>query len=220
MDHGLGHGQLADLLLLLVVVLGLQVLATSRIQAAVRAVALQGAALSLLPFALGHPLGLGAMVAIAAITFALKAVVIPRMLERAIRSAGVVHEVEPFVSLHVSVLLGAALVGAAFWLGGALVLPWPAPSRLVVPSALATLFLGFLVTVSRRKAVTQVVGYLMLENGIFVFGQALARQVPFVVELGILLDVVVGVFVMGIAIHHISREFDHIDVDALSTLRD
>lgn len=215
--HG---GHLADLLLLLVVVLGLQVLATSRIQATVRAVALQGAALSLLPFALGHPLGLGAVTAVAAITFALKAVVIPRMLGRAIRTAGVVHEVEPFVSLHVSVLLGAGLVGAAFWLGGALELPWPAPSRLLVPSALATLFLGFLVTVSRRKAVSQVVGYLMLENGIFVFGQALARQVPFVVELGILLDVVVGVFVMGIAIHHISREFDHIDVDALSTLRD
>jgi len=213
-------GQLADLLLLLVVVLGLQVLATSRIQGAVRAVALQGAALSLLPFTLGHSLGLGAVVAIALVTFALKAVVIPRLLGRAIRSAGVVHEVEPFVSLHVSVLLGAALVGAAFWLGDALELPLPAPSRLVVPSALATLFLGFLVTVSRRKAVTQVVGYLMLENGIFVFGQALARQVPFVVELGILLDVLVGVFVMGIAIHHISREFDHIDVDALSTLRD
>jgi hydrogenase-4 component E len=213
-------GQLADLLLLLVVVLGLQVLATSRIQGAVRAVALQGAALSLLPFTLGHPLGVGAVVAIAAITFTLKAVVIPRLLGRAIRSAGVVHEVEPFVSLHVSVMLGAGLVAAAFWLGGALELPFPAASRLLVPSALATLFLGFLVTVSRRKAVTQVVGYLMLENGVFVFGQALARQVPFVVELGILLDVVVGVFVMGIAIHHISREFDHIDVDALSTLRD
>ena len=87
--------QLADLLLLLVVVLGLQALATSRIQGAVRAVALQGAALALLPFALGHPLGLGAMAAVAAVTFALKAVLIPRLLTRAIRTAGVVHEVEP-----------------------------------------------------------------------------------------------------------------------------
>jgi hydrogenase-4 component E len=132
----------------------------------------------------------------------------------------VVHEAEPVVSLHLSVILAAALVGVAFWIGGALVLPWPAPSRLVVPIALATTLLGFLVIVTRRKAVTQVVGYLMLENGVFVFGQALARELPFVVELGILLDVLVGVFVMGIAIHHISREFDHIDVDALSTLRD
>jgi hydrogenase-4 component E len=124
------------------------------------------------------------------------------------------------VSQVVSLVLAAGAIGLAFWLGGVLVLPWPARSALVVPVALATLFLGFLVIVTSRKAVTQVVGYLVLENGVFVFGQALARELPFVVELGILLDVLVGVFVMGIAIHHISREFDHVDVDALSTLRD
>ncbi len=212
--------QLADFLLILVVVLGLQTVATSRITAAVRAVALQGAALSLLPFALGHTLGVWGMVMSCAVTLALKSIVIPLLLTRAIRQARVVHESEPFVSLHVEVLLGAALVALAFWIGGSLVLPWPAPSRLVVPIALATLLLGFLVIVARRKAVTQVVGYLMLENGVFIFGQALARELPFVVELGILLDVLVGVFVMGIAINHISREFDHVDVDALSTLRD
>jgi hydrogenase-4 component E len=60
----------------------------------------------------------------------------------------------------------------------------------------------------------------MLENGIFIFGLALVEEIPFAVELGILLDVLVGVFVMGIAIHHINREFDHIDTDLLSTLKD
>ncbi len=212
--------QLGDFLLILVVLLGLQTVASSRITAAVRAVALQGAALSFLPFALGHTLGLWGMVTSCAVVLALKGVVIPLLLMRSIRQAGVVHESEPFVSLHLSVVVGAALVGVSFWLGSKLVLPWPAPNQLVVPIALATLLLGFLVIVVRRKAVTQVVGYLMLENGVFIFGQALARELPFVVELGILLDVLVGVFVMGIAIHHISREFDHIDVDALSTLRD
>lgn len=212
--------QLGDFLLILVVLLGLQAVATSRITAAVRAVALQGAALSFLPFALGHTLGVPGMVASCAVTLALKGVVIPLLLNRAIREARVSHESEPFVSLHLSVLLGAGLVAVAFWIGSALVLPWPAPNRLVVPIALATLLLGFLVIVVRRKAITQVVGYLMLENGVFIFGQALARELPFVVELGILLDVLVGVFVMGIAINHISREFDHIDVDALTTLRD
>ena len=212
--------QLGDFLLVLVVLLGLQTVATSRITAAVRAVALQGAALSFLPFALGHTLGVWGMITSCAVALLLKGVVIPLLLFRAIREARVVHESEPFVSLHWSVLLGAALVGAGFWLGGRLVLPWPAPNRLVVPIALATLLLGFLVIIVRRKAITQVVGYLMLENGVFIFGQALARELPFVVELGILLDVLVGVFVMGIAIQHISREFDHVDVDALSTLRD
>jgi hydrogenase-4 component E len=76
------------------------------------------------------------------------------------------------------------------------------------------------VLVTRRKAVTQVVGYLMLENGVFLFGQTLARDLPFAVELGILLDLLVGVFVMGIAIHHISREFDHIDTERLDSLQE
>jgi len=213
-------GQLGDFLLILVVVLGLQTVATHRITSAVRAVALQGAALAFLPFALGHTLGLWGMIESCALVLALKGVIIPLLLHRAIREARVVHEADPMVSLQLSVIIGAALVGVAFWIGGTLVLPWPAPNRLLVPIALATLLLGFLVIVTRRKAVTQVVGYLMLENGVFIFGQALARELPFVVELAILLDVLVGVFVMGIAIHHISREFDHIDVDALSTLRD
>ena len=80
--------------------------------------------------------------------------------------------------------------------------------------------LGFLVLVSRRQAVTQVVGYLMLENGVFIFGQTLVEEIPFAVELGILLDLLVGVFVMGIAIYHISREFEHIDTELLSSLKD
>jgi len=85
---------------------------------------------------------------------------------------------------------------------------------------LHAIFVGLLLIVSRRKAVTQVLGYLALENGIFVFGVGLARQATLLVEMGILLDVFVAVFVMGIAIFHISREFDHIDTDQLSLLKE
>jgi hydrogenase-4 component E len=66
----------------------------------------------------------------------------------------------------------------------------------------------------------QVVGYLVLENGVYLFGLILAPEVPLLVELGILLDVFVAVFVMGIAIFHISREFDHLEMDQLTTLKD
>ena len=116
-------------------------------------------------------------------------------------------------------LLGTALVAISFWLGTTLVLPRPAPSAVVVPAALSTLLIGFLILVSRRQAITQVVGYLMLENGVFMFGQTLIREMPFAAELAILLDLLVGVFVMGIAIYHISREFDHLDTERLTRLR-
>lgn len=123
-------------------------------------------------------------------------------------------------SLHVSILGATALVGIAFWLASTMALPFPVGSRLLVPAAIANVLLGFLVVVVRRQAITQVVGYLVLENGVFVFGLGLAGQQPIVVELSLLLDVLVGVFVMGIAIHHISQTFDHIDTGALASLRE
>jgi hydrogenase-4 component E len=217
----------ADFILLVVLVVDLYVVATSRLASCVHASAVQGVALSLLPIALWAPSDAGQMdppvlhLALMSLgTLTVKALVIPQLVLRAIREANVRREVEPFVSLHLSVLIAAALVGVSFWLASALVLPIPAPTTLVVPVAFATVLVGFLVLVSRKKAVTQVVGYLMLENGIFIFGQTLVRQIPFAVELGILLDLLVGVFVMGIAIHHISRAFDHIDTELLSALKD
>ncbi len=212
----------SDLLLLLVVVTNLSIVASSRLTACIRASALQGVALAALPVVLrleGSSTALVHVVLMAAALLAIKAIAIPSLLFRALREASVRHEVEPFVSLHLSVLLAAGLIGMSFWLATVLVLPRPAPSVVLVPAALATLLIGFLVLVSRRQAVTQVVGYLLLENGVFIFGQTLTRENPFVVELGILLDLLVGVFVMGIAIHHISREFEHIDSEQLTSLR-
>ena len=129
------------------------------------------------------------------------------------------REVEPMTSLHVSILGAAALVALAFWLAGRMALPFPVVSHLLVPAAIANVLLGFLLVVARRQAITQVVGYLVLENGVFVFGLGLAPQQPIVVELSVLLDLLVGVFVMGIAIHHISQTFDHMDTTALASLR-
>ncbi len=215
--------QYADFILLVVVILDLYIVATSRLGSCVRATALQGVALALLPIALwGHSFD-GKIFHVALLSagaLVVKALLIPFLLFRAIREANVRRQAEPFISLHLSVLIAAVLVGISFWLASALVLPRPAPTTLLVPIAFATLLVGFLVLVGRRKAVTQVVGYLMLENGVFIFGQTLVEEIPFVVELGILLDLLVGVFVMGIAIHHISREFDHIDTKLLSALKD
>jgi hydrogenase-4 component E len=94
-----------------------------------------------------------------------------------------------------------------------------AGSPLTVPVGLATMLIGLFVIVSRRKAITQVLGYIVVENGIYAVGVALVGGVPLLVELGVLLDVFVAVFIMSIAAYHISREFDHIDVDQLDRLR-
>jgi hydrogenase-4 component E len=89
-----------------------------------------------------------------------------------------------------------------------------------VPAALATALTGFLLLATRRKAITQVVGYLALENGVFVMGLTLVEAMPLFVEIGVLLDLVVAIFVMGIIIEHISREFSSIDTTRLSSLKE
>ena len=214
----------ADLLLAAVIVVALYMVATSRLGACVRASALQGVILALLPLALEWSDGFrppsGHVVVLALGALAIKAIVIPRLLLRSTREAGVRREVEPMTSLHASTLAAAALVGLAFWLASRMALPFPVASPLLVPAAIANVLLGFLLVVARRQAITQVVGYLVLENGVFVFGLGLARQQPIAVELSVLLDVLVGVFVMGIAINHISQTFDHVDTGALASLRE
>ena len=93
-------------------------------------------------------------------------------------------------------------------------------SSLVVPVAMFAILAGLFLSISRKKAVNQVLGFLVLENGVYTFGVGLIQHTSLLVELGVLLDVFVAVFVMGIIIFHISREFDHIDTDALTSLKD
>jgi len=85
--------------------------------------------------------------------------------------------------------------------------------------AIMTVFTGLFILMSRKKAITQVLGYIIMENGIYLMGLALVGEMPLLIETGILLDIFVAVFIMGIAVFHINREFDHIDVNELNRLK-
>ncbi|MBI5548009.1 MAG: hydrogenase, partial [Deltaproteobacteria bacterium] len=150
----------------------------------------------------------------------LKGVVIPLLLNRAMRDASIRREIEPLVGFLPSLMLGA--VGSGISLVFARTLPLAAQhvGSLLVPASLATVLTGFLLLTTRRKAITQVVGYLVLENGIFIMGLLLLEAMPLMVELGVLLDLFVGIFVMGIIINHINREFSSLDTARLSALKE
>jgi len=210
-----------DLLFVAVVLLDLVLLASSRLRGAIRTVALQGALLSLVPVALATDAHATVhVVALAAGALVLKAILIPALMLWAIREATIRREIEPIVGFVPSMLLGAAGVVLAFVLGGRLPLPFPERHPLLVPTALATAWTGLLLGITRRKAVTQVLGFLVLENGVFVFGTLLADFMPVMVEAGVLLDLFAAVFVMGIVMFHIHREFSSLDTARLSRLRD
>ncbi len=208
----------ADLLLVLVTLTDFMVLGTSRLTMCIRAIALQGVLLGALPLALSERWSLH-IAALALGSAVVKSVVLPWLLRRAIREAAVRREVEPRIGFTLSLMLGTAAVAVAFAVAQRLPLPGGA-SELLVPVALATVIMGFLVLTTRATAVTQVVGYLMLENGIYLFGLTSAERVPFLVEVGVLLDVFVAVFIMGIVVFHINREFDAISSSRLSDLHD
>jgi hydrogenase-4 component E len=128
--------------------------------------------------------------------------------------------VEPFVGFVPSLFLCALGTGLATLFAGSLPLAPEHRGTLLVPASLATILSGFLVLTTRKKAITQVVGYLMLENGVFIFGQLLIDAMPFMVETGVLLDLFVGIFVMGIVINHIREEFSSLDTEHLAALKD
>jgi hydrogenase-4 component E len=209
---------LADLLLLLVLLSGFLILGTTRLTTCIRAVAVQGGLLGLLPLALRpqwslHILGL------AAGTILVKAIVLPWFLIWAIREAAVRREVEPRVGYLSSLVLGIVAVAVASAVATRLPVPGDHPILLLATS-LSCVIMGLLVLATRAKALIQVVGYLMLENGIYVFGLTSLDRVPFLVEIGVLLDVFVGVFIMGIVVFHINREFDSLDSTRLTELQD
>jgi hydrogenase-4 component E len=209
---------LNNLCLLLVILLNFFVLGSSRLGACIHAVALQGAVLALLPLT-AHGVS-GHTVLLAAGAFALKGLFIPRLLLRAIREVRIRREMEPLIGFVPTLLLGALVTAGSFIFGDLLPLVAAHQGGLFIPTALATLFAGFLLLISRRKAITQVVGYLILENGIFIFGVLLVEAMPLMVEAGILLDLLVAVFVMGIVIGQINREFSTLDTEQLSALKE
>ncbi len=210
---------LTDAAMVLLALTNLSLIGMARLATCIRVVALQGFVLSVLPL-LAHADDLTARTVVLAVgTLLVKSVVFPWLLMRALHQVDARHEQEPFVGFGASLLVGVVVLGIAIWLGARLPFAGEAVAPLVFPMALFTMFVGLFVLVSRRKALTQVLGYLVLENGIYTFGIMLVGEIPVLVELGALLDVLVAVLVMGVAIHHISREFDHIDIDELDHLR-
>ena len=205
--------------LVILMLTSLWLLGSSRLLSCIAAVSVQGVLLGLLPLLIGIDVPLWRLLLQAGVSIGLKGIAFPLLLLRAVRSVDARREVEPFVGYSASLLIGVALLAGSLFTGLRLPLPGSSP-LLLVPAALFTAVTGLFIIVARRSAIVQALGYLAMESGIAAFGLALAEQEPLLVEMGTLLDAFVAVFVMGITIFHINREFDHIDSDRLSSLRD
>jgi hydrogenase-4 component E len=206
-------------LLVIVLLLNFFLLGTSRLQAVINASAMQGVLLGVLTLCVHEGFGVW-IVLITLVTVVVKGVLIPGMLLRAIRDAAIRREIEPFIGFLPCLLFGALGTGASLIFARTLPLAQEHVGSLLVPAAMATVWTGFLVLTTRRKAINQVVGYLVLENGIYIMGLTLLHAMPIMVEMGVLLDLFVAIFVMGIILNHIRREFSSLDTAHLSALKE
>lgn len=208
-----------NLLIGLAMGLNLLALGSSRLPSLIRAVSLQGMVLGAMPLLMESKLDWRVgLVALATVVG--KGLVIPALLRRAMRAANIERELEPFIGFVPSLLLGAGGTIAAVALAQALPLLPEHAGSLLVPGAIASVLTGFILLIGRAKAISQVCGYLILENGIYLFGLLLIHATPLLVESGILLDLTVGVFVIGIIVDRIQRAFDSLDTRKLTTLRE
>ena len=210
---------LLNLLIGLAMGLNLVALGTSRLPSLIRLAALQGMVLGVMPLVIEHEWRVMVLV-IAVATVIMKGIVIPALLHRAMRTANIDRDLDPLIGFLPSLLLGAAgMIGAVVLAHRLPLLPEHRESLLVAGS-LASVLTGLLLLIGRSKAISQVCGYLILENGIYLFGLLLIHSTPLLVEGGILLDLTVAVFVTGIIVDRIQRAFDSLDTRKLTVLRE
>lgn len=210
---------LADFLVALIMLTNFTLVVTNRINKAIQIAVLQGIILGVMPLAMGL-WRIPHIILMSAAAVAVKGWLIPHLFRKALLQVKIDREVGPYIGYSASLVLCALGTGLSLVLAHNLPLKLGTSNPLFVPASLATLLTGFLLLVSRRKALTQVVGYLVLENGIYLFALLLVEEMALLVETGILLDLFVGIFVMGIVINHIRVAFDSIDTRKLAALKE
>ena len=196
----------------------LYLLGTGRLTAMIRGVALQGILLSALPLLLPDSPGGIHTAVLVLISLVIKGVAIPLYLFRALRGVAVTRDSNAAVGPTFSVVFGVVVSACAFAmlrnssLSSVIISPFHAAN------AVATACIGLFLIVTRRSVVGQVIGYLVFENSAFILGISIAAFQPLLIELGVLLDMLVAVFIMVVAVHYIHAEHDTISIKSLERL--
>lgn len=204
-----------------VLVCAVTVLWLSSVRSVVRVVAAQGIALGLVALILGVHLGDAGLIATALVVLALKGVAIPVFLAKAGGDGGALNrERRPLLNVPASLVASAALIVLAFAAARGVAAFVGTTAGTLVPVGVATLLLGFFVLVTRRRPIFQMVGLLLIDNGIALVAFLCTAGVPFLIELGVSLDVLLGVVVLMVLAQRLRSEFGDLDLDELQELHD
>lgn len=212
--------QLLNMSAALLLLLSFAMLAQRRIVNLVNLLALQGTLLFIATLLIAWRTRQPHLYVSAALTLALKVVFLPWLLHRLIRRLEVYWDSEPLLNIPVTMLVGLAVVVFAFGLAQPISALASTATRNSIGIALAVVLLSFVTMITRRKAMSQVVGFLSMENGLFFGAMSATYGMPMVVEFGVALDVLVAVLVLGIFFFQIREQFDSLDLHHLEALRE
>jgi hydrogenase-4 component E len=212
--------QLINLFAAVVLLLAFAMLAQRRVLPLINLFALQGLTLCLSTLVVAFTTGQAHLYGSAALTLALKAVLLPLILHRLVRKLQVKADVEGLINVPTTMLAGIVLVIIAFNVALPISQLSSTISRGTLGIALASVMLAFLMMIVRTKAIPQVVGFLAMENGLFLAATSATYGMPMVVELGIALDVLIGVIILGVFFFQIRDQFDSLDIRHLENLKE
>ncbi len=190
------------------------------LRALISVLALQGVALATLAAGLAVRIGDVGLCVVAGVILLAKGIVIPNLLARVVRGDPGSRETAPLVNVPASLVAAAVLVVLSYLVAGRLTSLFPDPLTRLAPFGLATVLVGFFVLVTRRKAVSQIIGLLLIDNGVALTAFLLTAGVPLLVELGASLDVLLVVVVLQVLATTMRTRFGHVDLDQLRELHD
>jgi hydrogenase-4 component E len=212
--------QLINTLAALFLLLAFAMLAQRRVVGLVDLLALQGALLCAATLLLAWRTGELHLYFSALLTLALKVAFLPWLLHRLIRRLGVYWDSEPLINIASTMLLGLLIVIFSFGLAQPIAALASTATRNGIGIAVAVVLLSFLTMITRRKAMSQVIGFLSMENGLFFGAMSATYGMPMIVELGVALDVLVAMLVLGVFFFQIREQFDSLDLHHLESLRE
>jgi hydrogenase-4 component E len=212
--------QLLHVLAALLLLVAFAMLAQRRILSLIHLFALQGLVLTLSTALVAAITGQHHLYYSAVLTLLLKVWILPHILHRLIVQLNLLREMEALINIPATMLLGLVLVVFAFGLSTPISAMASAVTKSLIGIALASVLLSFLMMITRRQAVTQVIGFLAMENGLFFAATSATFGMPMVVELGIALDVLIGTVIMGIFFFHIREAFDSLELTHLEQLKE
>jgi hydrogenase-4 component E len=212
--------QILNTLAAILLLLSFSMLAQRRIVTMVNLLATQGAILCLATVLLAWRTGENHLYLSAALTLALKVILLPWLLHRLIRRLDVYWDTETMINAPSTMLIGLLVVIFAFGLAQPISALASTATRSTIGIAIAVILLSFLTMITRRKAMSQVVGFLSMENGLFFGAMSTTYGMPMVVELGVALDVLVAMLVLGVFFFQIREQFDSLDLHHLESLRE